>query len=58
MKRLKAIGLEDALLVVGTITLAVGGSFISPAGPWIVVGLVCLALGLAVAVQTARRGRR
>lgn len=45
-----AIGLEGAFLLIGTALLAVGTSYITPAGPWLVVGAVALALGLALAV--------
>lgn len=43
-------GLEGVLLVAGTIALAIGASYLSPAGPWIVVGTVAVLLGLATAI--------
>lgn len=51
-----AVGLEGWFLVVGTLMVAVGASFISPAGPWLVVGGVALLLGLALAVPVRRQG--
>ena len=44
------IGREGAFLIGGTIALAVGSTFLSPAGPWIVVGSVCLLAWYALAV--------
>jgi hypothetical protein len=46
----RAVGLEGAFLAAGTAALAVGSSFFSPAGPWLVVGAVGVLLGLALAV--------
>jgi len=45
-----AVGSEGALLLTGTACLAVAASYISPAGPWFVVGSVTLALGLMLAL--------
>ncbi len=44
------LGAEGAFLALGTILVAVGASYLSPAGPWIVTGAVSLALGIALAV--------
>lgn len=43
-----AVGLEGAFLVVGTVCLAIGASFFSPAGPWLVVGGVGLLVSIAL----------
>ena len=45
------------LIAVGTAALAVGSSFISPAGPWLVVGAVCLAIGISVLAHNVRSRR-
>lgn len=45
-----AVGIEGAFLTAGTIALAVGSSYFSAAGPWIVAGAVCVLLGIALAV--------
>lgn len=50
------VGLEGLLLLVGTLLLAVGSSYLSPAGPWLVVGIVALVLGLALAIPVRRAG--
>lgn len=49
-----AIGLEGAFLAGGTAALAVGASYLHPAGPWFVVGGVAVLVGLALAVPTRR----
>jgi hypothetical protein len=49
-----SIGLEGTFLVTGTVLLAVASTYLSPAGPWAVVGAVSLVLGLALAVPTRR----
>lgn len=49
-----SVGLEGALLVAGTAVLAAGSGIIHPAGPYLVVGAVCLLLGLALAVHPRR----
>ncbi|MFZ9979561.1 MAG: hypothetical protein ACO3HN_06415 [Opitutales bacterium] len=49
-----AIGPEGALLLVGTVCLAVFSSFISPAGPWLVVGAMCVLAGIALALPQRR----
>lgn len=48
------IGLEGAFLATGTALVAVGSSYFSAAGPWIVVGAVVLLTGFALALP--RRG--
>jgi hypothetical protein len=45
------------LLIGGTLLLAVATSFISPAGPWAVVGVICLASAVAVAAFDVRSRR-
>ena len=47
---LGAIGLEGAFLTVGTFALAVATSYVSPAGPWFVVGVACTLTGLALVI--------
>ena len=42
------VGLEGAFLLAGTALLAAGSSFVSPAGPWIVVGAACTIAGIAL----------
>ena len=37
---------ETVLLAAGAILLAVGSSFISPAGPWLVIGATFIGLGI------------
>lgn len=44
------VGLEGGFLLIGAILLAVGSSFISPAGPWLVLGGLCVLVGIALAV--------
>jgi membrane protein implicated in regulation of membrane protease activity len=44
------LGLEGFLLIAGTAALAVGASYLGPAGPWLVVGGVAVLLGLATAI--------
>jgi hypothetical protein len=53
------VGLEGALLLAGTCALAVASTYVSPAGPWFVVGVICIlaALGLAFPRGGADRGR-
>lgn len=48
------VGLEGFLLVLGTILLAIGAGYLSPAGPWIVAGGVAFLVGLAIAVPRTR----
>lgn len=49
-----SVGLEGTFLLVGTVLLAAGAAYLSPAGPWLVVGGVSLILGLALAVPVRR----
>lgn len=58
---LHELGVEGALLMIGTGCLAVFSSYVSPAGPWLVVGAMTATLGfirlivsLAVALQRRR----
>lgn len=44
------IGAEGAFLAAGTALLAIGASYVSPAGPWLVIGVVCLGTGVALTV--------
>lgn len=50
----KGVGLEGLFLLAGTALLAVGASFVSPAGPWLVTGAVALIAGIALAIPTRR----
>ncbi len=43
------VGIEGALLLVGTALLAVGAAYLSPAGPWLVTGGVAALTGYALA---------
>jgi len=52
----KSVDMEGAFLLAGTALLAIGSTYLNPAGPWIVVGGVALILGLALAVPTRRSG--
>lgn len=55
MKRLiAAVWPEGAFLLAGTVLVAVGATYISPAGPWLVVGVISLAIGIALALPTRR----
>lgn len=45
------------LITAGTALVAVGASFVSPAGPWLVVGSVCLAIGAAILFHNIRSRR-
>ena len=46
----RTVGAEGAFLLLGTVTLAVGASWLHPAGPWLVVGGMSLLVGLALAL--------
>lgn len=46
----RVVGVEGAFLLLGTILLAVGSGFLTPAGPWFVIGGISLAIGLALAM--------
>lgn len=50
-----AIGLEGAFLLVGTVALAIFAAAINPAGPWLVVGIMCILAGIALALPERRR---
>lgn len=50
-----AVGIEGALLLLGTGLLAVGAAYVSPAGPWLVTGGVAVLTGYALA-RAPRRG--
>lgn len=43
-------GLEGAFLLLGTVCLAIGGSFIGPAVPWFVIGGMAVFAGIALAL--------
>lgn len=49
-----AVGLEGTFLIIGTACLAVGASYIAPAGPWFVVGGMAVLAGLALAIPQRR----
>lgn len=49
------VGLEGLFLIVGTILLAIGSSYVSPVGPWLVVGGMCVLAGFALAVPQRTR---
>lgn len=48
------VGIEGAFLFVGTALLAIGAGYFSPAGPFVVVGFICLIAGVALAVPPRR----
>lgn len=50
----QVVGLEGFLIVLGTVLLAIGAGYLSPAGPWIVAGGVAFLIGLAIAVPRSR----
>ncbi|HUW17423.1 MAG TPA: hypothetical protein VMW94_10125 [Actinomycetes bacterium] len=45
---------ETLFILVGTVLLAAGASFISPAGPYIVTGAVALSVGVALTLAPQR----
>jgi hypothetical protein len=49
-----AIGLEGAFLLAGTVLLAVAASYVAPAGPFVVVGVMCILAGIALAIPPRR----
>lgn len=49
----RGVGLEGLLILFGTAALSIAASFFSPAGPWLVWGIVGLTLGFAVAWRAA-----
>ena len=50
-----AVGLEGAFLLIGTVSLSIGSAFISPIGPWVVVGIMCILAGIALAMPGRRQ---
>lgn len=50
----RALGLEGAFLLAGTLLLAAAASFVHPAGPLLVMGAVCLLLGIALALPVRK----
>jgi len=50
-----SVGLEGFFIVVGTGVLAYGSSFIVPFGPYLVVGVMCILAGIALAIPERRR---
>ena len=50
----RAVGLEGAFLLGGTLLLAIGASYLTPAGPWFVSGAVALVVGIALAFPRSR----
>jgi hypothetical protein len=48
------VGLEGGFLALGGLLLAVGASFLSPAGPWLVLGGLCAFIGIALAVPRSK----
>lgn len=49
------VGWEGAFVTLGALLLAVGSSYWSPAGPWIVIGSISLVLGLAIVIAPSGR---
>lgn len=49
-----ALGLEGGFLLVGTALLAVFASYLHPAGALAVVGVMCIVIGIALAVPVRR----
>lgn len=48
------VGIEGAFLLAGTVLLSVAASYVTPAGPFVVVGLVCLIAGIFLVVPPRR----
>jgi len=48
------VGLEGGFLAVGGILLAIGASYLSPAGPWLVLGGLSAFIGIALAVPRSK----
>ena len=46
---------EGAFLIAGTVLLAIGASYVSPIGPYLVVGAMCLLVGLLLAAPRVDR---
>lgn len=49
-----AVGLEGTFLVTGTVLLSIASTYVSPAGPLVVVGAMCILAGLALALPQRR----
>ncbi|HKI95471.1 MAG TPA: hypothetical protein VJ992_09290 [Gemmatimonadales bacterium] len=49
-----AVGLEGAFLAAGAVLLAVGSYFVNPAGPFFVIGIICLLVAYALTVPQSR----
>jgi hypothetical protein len=49
-----AIGLEGAFLAVGTALIAIASGYLSPAGPFFVVGTMCVLVGIVLTVPPRR----
>lgn len=49
-----AVGLEGTFLIIGTALLAAGSSYLSPAGPLLVVGGICVLTAIALARPAGR----
>ncbi len=50
----RGVGLEGAFLLAGTALLAAAASYVSPVGPLVVVGTMCVLAGLALAIPSRR----
>jgi membrane protein implicated in regulation of membrane protease activity len=50
----RAVGLEGVFLLIGTALLAVAASYVSPAGPWFVAGIMFTLAGVALATPPRR----
>ncbi len=48
------VGPEGAFVGGGALLLAIGTSYLSPAGPWLVLGSLFTMIGLALAVPKGR----
>lgn len=49
-----AVGLEGAFLLAGTVLLSVAASYVTPAGPFVVAGVMCILAGIVLAVPPRR----
>lgn len=49
-----AVGIEGTFLAIGTALLAVASTTLSPVGPLVVVGSMCILAGLALALPQRR----
>ena len=52
------VGIEGAFLVAGTALLAIGAGYLSPAGPWLVTGLVAIGICIAVSLPEPPKPER